>query len=94
MQQALPNRDLSAEYRDPIGPDVTTVLVSGQWATPYDSAITDLAYEEPRYMDPLKFEAGRLMNDYPAIQDVIMCDQMPPGTTTGSGPFTFHAQRA
>jgi hypothetical protein len=92
-QAGLPGRDLEAEYVDPIGPDVRTVLISGIWITPYDHALGhNPSIEEPRFIDPIKWAVRKLMHDHPRLQDVVMADQMPPGAP-GSGPVNFHARR-
>jgi hypothetical protein len=85
-------RDLRQEYINPITPEVTTVLVSALWATPHVPDM-GLEYEERRFADPLRFEAGRIMHDHPNVQDVIVIDQLPAGTVAATAPFNMHARR-
>jgi len=85
-------RDLSQEYANPITPDTTTVLVSALWATPH---IPDLGleYEKRRFVDPLHFQAGRILHEHPNVQDIIVIDQLPAGTAAATAPFNMHATR-
>jgi hypothetical protein len=85
-------RSLEQEYVNPITSDVTTVLVSALWATPHVPDL-GLEYEERRFADPLRFEAGRIMHDHPSVQDVIIVDQLPAGTAAATTPFNMHARR-
>lgn len=91
-QIALLHRDLEAEYVDPIGPEVRTLLVSASWITPYLPGIRP-EQEDARFIVPLQYAVRNLMDRHPGIQDVVMADQMPP-RTPASGPVNFHAQRA
>jgi hypothetical protein len=90
--QELEGRDLGAEYVDPIGPEVRTLLVSACWITPFVEGIKP-EHETARFITPLRFAVGSLMHRHPNLQDVVMADQLPPGTPA-SGPVNFHARRA
>ncbi|HEX7963368.1 MAG TPA: hypothetical protein VF466_02140 [Candidatus Saccharimonadales bacterium] len=91
-QITMLHRNLAAEYVDPIGPDVRTLLVSAAWITPYIPGIRP-EQEGVRFIDPLQYAVRNLMDRHPGIQDVVMADQLSPGTPA-SGPVNFHAQRA
>lgn len=91
VQLGLPDRNLGAEYVDPISPQVNTVLIGAHWIAPYDLSLGgDL--ETERFIDPLKISVRDLMTAHPNLTDIVMCDQLAPGTSF-SGPVNFHAQR-
>jgi len=94
-QYVWEDRDVRTEYVDPISPDVRTIFISSMWIVPaiqtgLQNMHSDM--ERRRFVSPVRVNILRLMQQHPGVQDVIMVDQLPPGSP-GFGPINVHARR-